>query len=254
MSGNLSSGTQQNWTAGEGGRIVAGIKPDIALLQEFNVGSNSDADVRAFVDSNLGANYSIARETGVQIPNAILSRFPILESGVWTDPQVSNRAFEWAHLDIPGGTDLWAISVHLLTTSSTDRNAEATALVAKIHEVVPVGAHVVIGGDFNTSVRTEPCMTTFSSVVATIGAHPADLNSNDLTNSSRAKPYDWVVVDPALDALAVPTVIGAHSFTAGFVADTRVYTPIADLAPALATDSAATNMQHMAVVRDFEIP
>jgi len=35
------------------------------------------------------------------------------------------------------------------------------------------------------------------------------------------------------------------------VFDSRVYTPLSDVAPVLSTDSAATNMQHMAVVRDF---
>ena len=45
--------------------------------------------------------------------------------------------------------------------------------------------------------------------------------------------------------------IGAAQFANGLVVDTRVYTPLADLAPALATDSGATGMQHMAVVRDF---
>lgn len=51
----------------------------------------------------------------------------------------------------------------------------------------------------------------------------------------------------------MPTVIGANSFPNGLVFDSRVYTPIDDVAPCLATDSAATNMQHMAIVKDFSL-
>ena len=57
-----------------------------------------------------------------------------------------------------------------------------------------------------------------------------------------------------LEEKAAPVEIGASVFDHGFVADTRVYSPISDLAPALATDSGASNMQHMAVVRDFGLP
>ena len=54
--------------------------------------------------------------------------------------------------------------------------------------------------------------------------------------------------------LDVPVAIGQHSFTNGLVVDTTVYTPLADLAPAQYGDSTAPSMQHMAVVRAFEIP
>ncbi len=49
-------------------------------------------------------------------------------------------------------------------------------------------------------------------------------------------------------------MIGGSSFTAGLVADTRVYSPISEISPALAADSGATNMQHMAIIKDFLIP
>ncbi|MBQ8037764.1 MAG: hypothetical protein IJ268_12290, partial [Proteobacteria bacterium] len=53
----------------------------------------------------------------------------------------------------------------------------------------------------------------------------------------------------------VPTVIGNRSYPKGHVVDTRVYNAkneLATISPAQAKDSGATNMQHMAVVRDFE--
>jgi len=97
-------------------------------------------------------------------------------------------------------------------------------------------------------------VTTMNQVTAAYGPYPADQASNENTNAPRTSPYDWVLASPALDALAVPVVIGMSSFAHGLVFDSRVYTPLTDVPPVLQTDSAATNMQHMGVVRDFAIP
>jgi hypothetical protein len=51
----------------------------------------------------------------------------------------------------------------------------------------------------------------------------------------------------------VPTVIGSSSFPNGLVFDSRVYTPLTDVAPIQKADSSALNMQHMPVVRDFAL-
>jgi len=254
MAGNLSSGNKQSYDPGEGARILRGLKPDVAMLQELNVGANAPADLRAFVDTICGTDCGYARGAPAQIPNGIVSRYPILASGDWTDPMVGNRAFTWARIDVPGPADLWAVSVHLLTTSSTNRQLEAQALVGFITGAVPAGDYVVIAGDFNTSSRGEPALTTLSQVVVTAGPWPVDRLGDGDTNSTRSKPYDWVVVSPGLAAHATPTVVGSSSFPDGLVADTRVYAPLEELAPALATDSAAVNMQHMGVVRDFDLP
>ena len=48
-------------------------------------------------------------------------------------------------------------------------------------------------------------------------------------------------------------MVGSSVFDAGLVIDTRDYLPLSDLAPALQSDSAAPNMQHMGVLRDFVI-
>jgi hypothetical protein len=47
--------------------------------------------------------------------------------------------------------------------------------------------------------------------------------------------------------------VGTSTFPAGLVIDTRDYSPITDLSPARIGDSAASNMQHMGVVKDFFI-
>jgi hypothetical protein len=117
-----------------------------------------------------------------------------------------------------------------------------------------VGDYLVIGGDFNTSSRSEAAFSTFSQVVTTAAPYPADRNGNTNTNASRGSPYDHVLVDSDLRQYQVATVIGGSTFSAGLVADTRVYSPISEISPALSGDSGASNMQHMAVIKDFLIP
>lgn len=254
MAANTTSGTQQSYDPGHGTRIFQGTDPDIVLLQEFNVGNNSAADLRAWVDTAFGTQFHYSREAGAQIPNGVVSRWPIIASGEWDDPRVSNRDFAWARIDVPGPTDLWAVSVHLLTTNSTERNAEARALVQFIKAQVPAGAYLVIGGDLNTGSRGESCIGTLSQVVSTSGPWPADKNGNDNTNARRNEPYDWVLVDADLKPWQVPTVIGSSTFPAGLVVDTRVYSSLAEISPAQSGDSGASYMQHMAVIKDFRIP
>ena len=184
----------------------------------------------------------------------MISRWPILAAGEWTDALVANRTFTWAHVDLPGPNDVWVISVHLLTASATTRNNEAIALNAFIRANVPEYDFVLLGGDFNTDTRdtsVEPCLTTFSALFVTSGPYPADQFANENTSGNRNKPYDHVLASPCLARSQRPTVVGTSTFDAGLVIDTRGYSPISDLAPALTGDSAASNMQHMGVVKDF---
>ncbi|HZN95640.1 MAG TPA: endonuclease, partial [Myxococcales bacterium] len=68
------------------------------------------------------------------------------------------------------------------------------------------------------------------------------------------KPYDWLLPDQELRASEIPLLIGQNAFPNGLVLDTRSYTPLTDLSPALASDSDAGGMQHMAVAKDYGLP
>ena len=256
LAGNISSGNNQSYDEGPGNRILQGLKPDVALLQELNVGNNTAAEYRTWVNTNFGATFSYFCESGKNIPNGIVSRYPILSSGVWDDTQLTDREFVWARIDIPGDKNLWAISVHLKASkdSSSTRNTQATNLKAYIQSQVPAADYVVIGGDFNTYSRTEACLTTLSSIMVTTAPWPADQAGNTNTNASQGSPYDWVMPSSSLAARAAPLVIGSHAFTNGLVFDSRDYTPLSDVSPVISTDSGATNMQHMAVMRAFLMP
>jgi endonuclease/exonuclease/phosphatase family metal-dependent hydrolase len=254
MAANITSGNLQSYDPGHGNRIFQGLKPDIALVQEMNFGNNTASALRAWVNANFGTGFSYFCEAGADIPNGIVSRYPILASGEWKDSNVNNRDFAWAKIDIPGDKDLWAISVHFLTTSSANRKKQADLLLTYIAANIPAGDYLVLGGDFNTDLRTETCITALSAEFVTSLPWPADQSSNSNTNAGRSKPYDWVLADNDLNAYKTPLIIGNRTFTDGLVFDSRVYTPISEVAPVQSTDSAASNMQHMAVLRAFSIP
>lgn len=268
MAANTTSGNFSSYDPGEGNRIFQGLDPDIVLVQEMNVGTgtakNQPETYRAWVDANFGTSFIYHVEpttSNGDIPNGIVSRYPKIDQGVWDDSSMTNRDFVWARLDIPGDKDLWAVSVHISAGSSTTRTAEAGQIRTYIENHIPPGDYLVLGGDFNSGSRTETCITTLSSVVVTTGPYPVDQANDGDTNTTRASPYDWVMPDTDLNALKTPLVIGSNTFPDGLVFDSRVYSPLSEVAPILVTDSdryypggAQTNMQHMAVMRAFLIP
>lgn len=253
VSGNLTSGRYQSYDPGHGSRIFQGLKPDICMIQEMNAGDKSDAATKAWAHAVFGPLFSVFREEG-EIPNGIASRWPILASGEWDDPAVVNRDFAWARIDIPGTRDLWVISVHLLTKSQDKREEEARALVKLIKENIPEPDYLVLGGDLNAGNRQEPCLAELKAQFVVDGPYPADEAGKDGTNAKRTTPYDWILTDKDLDGFKVPVVIGAHTFRDGLVFDSRIFSTLEDVAPVQREDSAAEQMQHMAVVREFVIP
>lgn len=251
MAANLTSGNLQSYDPGNGARIMQGADPDIVMIQEFNYGARTPADIGAFVDATFDGGFAWYRGAG-GIPNGVISRWPIVGQGEWNG-ESPDRNLTWAHVDLPGPTDLWVISVHLPTSSATSRNTDARTIITQLGTLVLPGDYVLIGGDFNTTTRSESAFSTLSARFTTSGPYPVDQFDNDGTNANRSKPYDNVFASPCLGRLQRPTIVGSSSFDAGLVIDTRDYQPLTDLAPALQSDSASTNMQHMGVVRDFFI-
>lgn len=236
-------------------RIFQGIKPDVVAIQEFNYNNNTPADIRAMVDTAFGTNFVYFREStsGYNIPNGVISRYPILNAGSWADAQQSqpNRGFAWAQIDLPGTNDLYVVSVHLLTSSATVRGNEAVALKNLIQANFPAGAWIVIAGDFNTDTRTESAMTTFKTFLSD-NPVPADNNGNSFTSQNRNHPHDYVLPSFSLTNIETASVFPSQSFPNGLVFDSTVYTPLSDVSPVLFGDS--TNGQHMGVIKDFLVP
>jgi len=147
-----------------------------------------------------------------------VSRFPVRSAGEWDDPTIDNRDFAWARIDIPGDKDLWAISVHLKASSdsASQRNREARDLLEHVVRTIPKDDYVILGGDFNTHDRREPCLQTLATCFETGGPYPVDQAGDGDTNANRNSPYDWVLADPDLHRLRTAVVIGSNSFPGGF--------------------------------------
>lgn len=259
VAANLTSGNFQRYSPdnanhsnleGAGARILKALKPDIVLIQEFN----TTIPARQWVNRTLGKDFAFMSEEGMQIPNGIISRFPIVASGSWDDPVLSNREFAWARIRLPGGKDLWAVSVHFHSKTATSRNTQAAALAEFIRKNVPKDALLLVGGDLNTRTTEEACFKELARVVVISKNPPADRFGDITTNSPRNRPYDWVLANAGLDQLEVPVKLAGLDFPHGLVFDSRTFEPLEKAVPVQKTDSGVPNMQHMAVVRDFRIP
>ena len=162
MAANLTSGTSMSYEA-PGIRIFQGLEPDVVAIQEFRYNSStSDTQLRQLVDTAFGPSFYYYREVGsYNIPNGIVSRWPILSSGTWedVDPNLNDRGFAWAKIDLPGTNDLYVVSIHLKASSGSSnasrRNAEATNLVNLIHANFPANAWIIVAGDCNIHDSSE---------------------------------------------------------------------------------------------------
>ncbi len=259
VAANLTSDNKQTYSPdngnhsnpeGAGARILKALKPDIVMIQEFT----TTVPVRQWINQTFGEEFVFTQEKGMQIPNGIISRFPIIESGSWDDPVLNNREFAWAHLRLPEKRDLWVVSVHLHSKGESSRATQAAALAKFIKKNVPKDALLLVGGDLNTRTTDESCFKDLAEVVVIPEKPPADQNGDITTNRPRNRPYDWVLADPLLEKSAIPVKLGGKEFSHGLVFDSRVFEPIEEVAPVQKTDSDLPMMQHMAVVRDFRLP
>jgi endonuclease/exonuclease/phosphatase family metal-dependent hydrolase len=250
MAGNLTSGSNQAYEA-PGIRIFQGLDPDVLMIQEFNYLSGS---LRNFVDTAFGTEfYYVVEAAGAQIPNGIISRYPIIDSGQWVDDWIDNRSFVWAVIDIPGNKYLQAVSVHLHSGSEeTTRNNEAQALKTYVEENFDLSQYIVIGGDLNVAVRTENAISTFSEFLDANDHIPVDQNGNSNTSEPRTKPYDWVMPNHLLDEIMTTLQVGNSVYPEGLVFDSNVYTPLSEVTPVQYADSHVSGMQHMGVMKAFD--
>ena len=256
MAANLNGNTQSYQPFAL--RIFQGTKPDVIAIQEFNytstngLGANTPAAFREMLDTAFGTNFVYSRESGgYSIPNGIISRYPILNSGSWAG-SAPDRGYAWAQIDVPGTNDLYVVSVHLLTADAPTRSAEAIVLKALIQSNFSANAWIVVAGDFNTGSRTESTtMTTFGSYVSDSPIPVDDLGNSD-TSINRNHPHDYVLPSFNLATFEATTVFPTHTYPSGLVFDSRVYSNLADFAPVQSADSGLA--QHMAVMKDFLIP
>ncbi len=261
MAANTTSGNSQRYET-PGLNIFKGLKPDIVAIQEFNVsnniGINTTEAIRAMIDDTFGTNFVYFRESGYSIPNGVISRYPMIASGSWTDSDtgVNDRGFAWAQIDLPGTNDLYVVSVHLKASNTSSdisrRTAEANELTDLISTNFPTNAWIVVAGDFNLFSETEGAIIKFKTYLSDSPV-PADQAGDQDTNAGRTERYDRVLPSFSFTNSLTNVVLISHTFSSGLVFDSRVYTPLSDVSPVASGDSGATGMQHMGVVKDFRI-
>ena len=264
MAANLTSGTLQYYET-PGLNIFKGLKPDIVAIQEFNYssptfGDKTSAAFKEMVTNTFGTNFVYYRETNssYSIPNGIISRYPILNSGSWIDSDtgVDNRGYAWARIDLPGTNDLYVVSVHLKAssgaTNETRRGAEATEIKNFIQSNFPSNAWIMVAGDMNLYSDNESAITTFKTFLSDSPV-PADQNGNNNTSSGRSERYDRVLLSFSMTNLLTSIVMPSRTYPNGLVFDSRVYTPLSEMSPVQTNDSGASGMQHMGVVKALKI-
>lgn len=263
VTANLTSGSNMRYET-PGLNILKGLKPDIVAIQEFNyastrgAGINTTAAFREMLDDTFGTNFVYFRESGYAIPNGIISRYPMIESGSWVDSDagVNDRGFAWARIDVPGTNDFYVVSVHLKASNSgsdvSRRAAEAAELQALISTNFPVNAWIVVAGDFNIYSEEEAAVATLHSFLSDRPV-PTDLTGGTNTNLGRTERYDRVLLSSSFTYLLVPVVLPSHTLESGLVFVSTNYVPLTDVPPVQSGDSTVSGMQHMAVVKDFQI-
>jgi endonuclease/exonuclease/phosphatase family metal-dependent hydrolase len=255
MAANTTSGNEQSYEA-PGIRIFQGLKPDIVAIQEFQSANNTTSNaLRTLVNTAFGTNYHFYCEPYDGIPNGIVSRYPFVAAGSWVDSDtgVNDRGFAWGRIDIPGPNDLYVVSVHLKASSGADnvarRAAEATEIKVLISANFPANAWFVM----NIYDASEGAVSTFATITSDTVV-PEDQAGDPDTNANRNERYDRVLVSFSLTNRLTSLTVSNRTFPKGLVFDSRLYQPLAEVAPVLEDDSAASSMQHMAVMRAFSIP
>ena len=258
MAANITSGSNQEYE-GPGNRIFQALCPDVVLIQEFNMTNGTSESVyRSWVDQTFGTNFSYCHEplASANIPNGIVSRWPIVAYGEWDDTTLSDRDFVWAKIDLPGDKYLYAISLHIKASSGyeSQRTTETRMLTNYIAQAGwSTNDYLAIGGDFNLQTRTETALSVLTAKVVSDAHQSADQVGNKNTNSGRDNPYDLVLPSPLLDARHRTYYFGGYAYANGIVFDTRIAWASGLPSPALASDSAAANMQHMGAMKIFEL-
>jgi len=272
LTANLTSGT--NTVSGSltyddpGGRILEALCPDVVLIQEWVL--KSGVTYRGFVDEYFGSNFYFYIESqggNYPMPNGIISRWEISASGEWESPYPTDtRDFAWSTIELPGPLKLHAVSVHLKATNwenpvGEDAETRLNQARALTNYIAQAGwsesDYLVLGGDHNLTSRSEETLQVLTTVLS--DAHqPADQNGDKDTNSGRNKPYDLVLPNTVLDARHTSFTCYGYTFANGLVFDTRKTWNSGLPPPALAIDSdntvpEVTNMQHMAVMKVFEL-
>ena len=237
-------------------RLLRGLSPDVLAVQEFKI---PDAGgYPAFVEEVFGPGWHVMVEntnSSCDLPNGIISRWPITASGEWNDYELGDRDFPWATIALPGGRKLHVISVHFKagdgTTDRQRRENQARQITNYVAQMGwPADDYLVLAGDLNQASRNESALAVLTTVFSD-ALIPTDQLGDPDTNIPRSRPYDYVLPNPALESAHRPLSFGGSSFPNGLVFDSRMWDP--PPAPVRPNDSAEIGVQHLGVLKLFAL-
>jgi endonuclease/exonuclease/phosphatase family metal-dependent hydrolase len=194
-------------------RVVESTGATVVGLQELSRGwfANGSSDLLALLAQRLAMPYTAMGPAMDRVAgNAILSRYPILDSGHVLLPLAGAlvpRSVVWAKLDLGGGETLLVANTHLDADETAIRQAQLSALLAQW----PAGSHTVLLGDMNA----EPG----SGEIAMIGAAgyrdagPAAGAGALTTHRDHVQRIDWIFHSPDLlarEAVIIPSRASDH--------------------------------------------
>ena len=267
MTANLSSGVppDSDWYREGAINIFQGLKPDIVLIQEFNVKPGTTRE--EFISRVFGKDFHYYYEPELggdwAMPNGVISRWPIKRSGQWNDSQLYNRNFVWSVIDIPGDIDLQVVSIHLKSGGDDEeikvREREARQLKNYVKKHFYGNKYIIVGGDLNLQYDGQSPYRIFSSYLDAGDHRPSDHKGDKNTNSTgppRTKPYDWIMPNELMNGCHTTVHIGSEfqAFTEGIVFDSEIFRPLSSVAPIELDDSRQSGCNHMAVMKAFDIP
>ena len=198
---------------------IRSLDPDVVLLQEIDRfhGRTGGVDQAAYFAETLGmeASFSpnVVQGRG-QYGTAILSRFPILDSGRFALPNGAGgeqRGLQWAGLDI-GGQEVRVYNTHLQNKIVGLREAQARHVAGILAgEEQPT----ILGGDMNATANTPtlgPLLARLVDAWAVAGSGPDGTGPN----GSR---IDFVMASPTLEPRGAQALRSAVSDHARVVVD-----------------------------------
>jgi endonuclease/exonuclease/phosphatase family metal-dependent hydrolase len=198
---------------------IRALDPDVVLLQEIDRfhGRTGGVDQAAYFAEALGmeASFSpnVVQGRG-QYGTAILSRFPILDSGRFALPNGAGgeqRGLQWAGLDI-GGQEVRVYNTHLQNKIVGLREAQARHVAGILAgEEQPT----ILGGDMNATANTPtlgPLLAQLVDAWAVAGSGPDGTGPN----GSR---IDFVMASPTLEPQGAQALRSAVSDHARVVVD-----------------------------------
>lgn len=248
MAANITSGDAQSYEE-PGVHIFKALAPDVVMLQEFNVRGQT---LDTFVRGTFGAEYTYFVEHDSSIPNGVVSRFPMLASGEWhSSAPNANRDYAWARINVPGPRNLLVVSVHLRTKGGP-RAIEEREIVEYMRGALKPDDIAVLGGDFNHDAQASPSLAGARSFLALSSPLPTNMDGRTTTSANLSKTLDHLFVGDALQRTERAITMDGRDYPHGLVFTSDMAAP-AEIAPVLPRDSFATSMQHMPVVRDFDL-